>query len=83
MLCSLLRLKCPNTNTRIADERLYLLRPWSIVATNSDTVIFLSLAISRNASQNGVSRDTLDLCPSRLWNALSRGHLCLARHCDC
>ena len=65
MLCSLLRLKCPNTNTRIADERLYLLRPWSIVATNSDTIIFLSLAISRNASQNGVSRDTLDLCPSR------------------
>ena len=48
MLCSLLRLKCPNTNTRIADKRLYLLRPWSIVATNSDTIIF---SVARNLAQ--------------------------------
>jgi hypothetical protein len=52
------------TNTRIADERLSLLRPWAILFTSAEVVKLSRCAISHNPSQNSFSRDTLVLCPS-------------------
>src|SRR5262249_40040207 len=67
--------KWSSTKTRIADERLRLFGPWSIVPTSADTVTFSRLAISRNASQNWSSSDTLDLCPLRMIERLMTGEL--------
>ena len=41
-----------------------------MVPTNVETVIFSRPAISRNPVQNSSSRDTLDLCPSRMIERL-------------
>jgi hypothetical protein len=37
-----------------------------MVSTNLDTVMFSRAAMVRNPSQNWSSKDTLDLCPSRM-----------------
>jgi hypothetical protein len=52
-------LKCLNTNIRIADERLTVLRLWSMCAANAGTVVFLTTAISSSPNQKSSSSETL------------------------
>jgi hypothetical protein len=44
---------------RIAEERLTVLRPWSMRATNAGTVVFMRTAISSNPNQKSSSSETL------------------------
>ena len=54
-------------------RKVLLSRPWSIVPIRADTVVFWRSAISCNPSQNRSSRDTLDLCPSRMIERFMTG----------
>jgi hypothetical protein len=58
------------TNTRIEDERLLLSLLWAIFLTNADVDMCSPFAISRKASQNSFSSDTLVLRPSNMTERL-------------
>jgi hypothetical protein len=58
-----------NTNIRIADERLSVLRVSSIWSINLYNVTLSRLAISRSPAQNSFSSDTLVLRP---WRRIER-----------
>src|SRR5437764_4438825 len=57
----------------MAEDRLPWLRPPSIVATKSDSVMFRAAEMSLRPCQNASSRLTLVLCPAMTMERLTTG----------